>query len=55
MTRPVTTPMATLISRMGPKKWASLRYSSLPVRYQMVWRMATKKLRPMVMGTKRKW
>jgi hypothetical protein len=52
---PVTTPTATLIRSSDPKKRASRRYVSSPLRYHAVSRRATRKARPMVIGTKRKW
>ena len=54
-TRPVTTPMATLISSKVPKKRVNRRISGSPERCQMVCMMATKKASPIVTGTKRKW
>jgi len=47
--------MATLISSRVPKNRASRRCSGSPERYHEVWRMATRKARPMVIGTKKKW
>ena len=54
-TSPVTTPMATLISSSVPKKRVSRRCSGLPERYHIVCRIATRKARPIVTGTNRKW
>ena len=54
-TSPVTTPMATLMSSKVPKKRVRRRISASPERCHTVCRMATKKARPMVMGTNRKW
>ena len=54
-TMPVTTPMAKLIRNSLPQNLVARRYSSLPVRYQAVWKPATSMDRPSVIGTKRKW
>ena len=54
-TRPVTTPMAMLMTRMVPKNRVSRRTSALPERCHHVWSAATSQLRPIVIGTKRKW
>ena len=52
---PVTTPIAKLIRNSRPKNFVSRRYSGFHVRTQAVSRPATIALRPIVMGTKRKW
>ncbi len=54
-TSPVTTPMAMLMTRMVPKNRVSRRRSWLPERCHQVCRAATSQLRPIVIGTKRKW
>ena len=55
-TSPVTTPTATLISSRVPKNRVSRRSESgLPERYHAVCSSATRKARPIVTGTKRKW
>ncbi len=51
----MTTPTATLISSRVPKNWVSRLNVGLSLRYQLVWSSATRKARPMVTGTKRKW
>ncbi len=52
---PVTTPMAKLIRKIFPKNLVARNHFSLFVRTQAVCIPATRKLRPMVIGTKRKW
>ena len=54
-TSPVTTPMAMLMTRIVPKNRVSRRSSGLPERCHHVCSTATSKLRPIVIGTKRKW
>ena len=53
-TRPVTTPIATLISSSVPKNRVIRLYSGCSVRYQTVCRIATRNARPIVTGTKKK-
>ena len=53
-TRPVTTPIATLISSSVPKnRSAGMFLVARPV--PRVCRMATRKANPMVIGTNKKW
>ena len=54
-TRPVTTPTAMLISSRVPKKRVSRLSESLPDLNQDVCSSATRKERPIVTGTNRKW
>ena len=54
-TRPVTTPMAMLMTRSVPNILVSCRCTGLPERCHTVWRIATRKDSPMVTGTNRKW
>ena len=54
-TRPVTTPIATLISSRVPKNRVIFLYSWLSVRYHTVCRIATRNASPIVTGTKKKW
>ena len=53
-TRPVTTPIATLMTSSVPKNLVSRRYSGRPLEYQAVCSSAVRKARPMVTGTKKK-
>ena len=54
-TSPVTTPTAMLISSRVPKNRVSRLWSSLPERYHLVCRTATRNASPIVTGTKTKW
>ena len=54
-TRPVTTPIATLITSNVPKNLVSRRYSSRLLRYHAVCSNAVRKASPIVIGTKKKW
>ncbi len=53
-TRPVTTPIATLMTSSVPKNLVSRRYSSRSLRYQAVCSKAVKNASPIVTGTKKK-
>ena len=53
-TRPVTTPIATLMTSRVPKNRVSRRYSSRLLRYQAVCSNAVRKASPIVTGTKKK-
>jgi hypothetical protein len=53
-TRPVTTPIATLITSSVPKNLVSRRYSSHPLRCHDVCSKAVRNASPIVTGTKRK-
>ena len=52
---PVTSPSAKLMMNSFPMNFVSRRYSGFLVRTHWVWKTATTKDRPIVMGTKRKW
>ena len=54
-TRPVTTPMAMLITSSAPKNRVSRRYSVVARRYHVVCSIATRNASPIVTGTNRKW
>src|SRR5215471_12534721 len=54
-TRPVTTPIATLITSSVPKNRVSRRYSSRLLRYHAVCSSAVRNASPIVIGTKKKW
>ena len=54
-TRPVTTPIATLITSNVPKNRVSRRYSSRPLRCHAVCSNAVRNASPIVIGTKKKW
>ena len=53
-TRPVTTPIATLMTSRTPKNRVSRRYSSRLLRNHAVCSNAVRKARPIVTGTKKK-
>lgn len=54
-TMPVTSPSAKLMRNSLPKNFASLIHCGLCVRTQAVWKTATMRDMPIVIGTKRKW
>src|SRR5262249_4483193 len=54
-TRPVTTPIARLMTSRVPKNRVSRRYSGLLRRYQAVCSRAVRNASPIVTGTNRKW
>ena len=53
-TRPVTTPIATLMTSSTPKNRVSRRYSSRLLRYHAVCSNAVRNARPIVTGTNKK-
>ncbi len=53
-TRPVTTPIATLMTSSVPKNLVSRRYSSRLLRYHAVCSSAVRNASPIVTGTKKK-